>query len=74
MSSSGIHCCYIILTKECPFLLLESPRPLSPPWGPQTSYQPASDLTLPGGGGPRRSRAPGLGGSGAGTRRGRARP
>ena len=24
----------------CPFLLLESPRPISPPWGPQTSYQP----------------------------------
>ena len=48
---------YVTKTKECrgekkkfvlssslrtpdPYLL-ESPRPLSPSWGPQTSYQPA---------------------------------
>ena len=30
----------------CPFLLLENSRPLSPPWGPWTSYQPAQELTL----------------------------
>ena len=24
-----------------PYLFLESPRLLSPPWGPRTSYQPA---------------------------------
>ena len=24
----------------CPFLLLENPRPFSPPWEPWTSYQP----------------------------------
>ena len=29
-----------------PYLLLESPRPLSPPRGPQTSYQPTEELTL----------------------------
>ena len=29
-----------------PFLLLESPRPLSPPRGPQTSFQPTKVLTL----------------------------
>ena len=29
-----------------PYLLLESPRPLSLPQGPQTSYQPALELTL----------------------------
>ena len=28
------------------FLLLRSPRPLSPPRGPWTSYQPAQELTL----------------------------
>jgi len=28
------------------YLLLESPRPLSPPWGPQISYQPAYELAL----------------------------
>ena len=26
--------------KACPFLVLEGPRPLSPPWGPWTPYQP----------------------------------
>ena len=77
MSSSMIHCCYIIIGTEfkekhileqdelfcCsvissglekkkfvlfsslrtpdPYLLLESLRLVSPPWGPQTSYQPA---------------------------------
>ena len=29
-----------------PYLRFEGPRPLSPPWGPQTSYQPAYELTL----------------------------
>ena len=29
-----------------PYLCFESPRPLSSPWGPQTSYQPAQELTL----------------------------
>ena len=27
------------------YLFLKSPRPLSPPEGPQTSYQPAQELT-----------------------------
>ena len=51
ISSSRTHYCYRILTKECgkkvcPFLLLENPRPLSPPWGPWTSCQPAWELTF----------------------------
>ena len=29
-----------------PYLLFESLRPLSSPWGPRTSYQPACELTL----------------------------
>ena len=29
-----------------PYLLFKSPRPLSPPWGPGTSYQPTLKLTL----------------------------
>ena len=53
---------YVTKTKECrekkmfvlssslripePYLRFESPRPLSPPWGPQTSYQSAWELTL----------------------------
>ena len=56
MSSSRIHYCYTIVTKECrkkmfvlssflripdPYLLLESPRPPFPPQGPWTYYQPA---------------------------------
>ena len=28
------------------YLHFENPRPLSPPWGPQTSDQPAQELTL----------------------------
>ena len=61
MSSSRIHYCYTIVTKECrkkmfvlsfflripdPYLLLESPRPLFPPQGPWTYYQPAWELTF----------------------------
>ena len=62
LSSSRIHYCYIILTKECrkktfvlssslripdPYILLKNPRPpLSPLQGSQTSYQPAQELTL----------------------------
>ena len=44
MSSSRIHYCYIILTKECRkkniclFFLLENSRPLSPPWEPQIPF------------------------------------
>ena len=32
--------------KVCPFLLLENPRPLSPPQGPQTSYQPTKEFAV----------------------------
>ena len=31
-----------------PYLCFKSPRPLSPPWGSWTSYQPAQELTLSG--------------------------
>ena len=30
----------------CPFLLFQGPRPLSPPSGPRTFYQPIEELTL----------------------------
>ena len=45
-----LFCCAIISSgkrkKICPFLLLENSRPLFPPQEPQTSYQPAQELTL----------------------------
>ena len=38
------RCEYIPSQGFCPFLLLENSRPLSPPWGPWTSYQPTLDF------------------------------
>ena len=50
LEQDELFCCVIISSglKEksiCLFLLLESPRPLCPPQGPQT-YQPTWELTL----------------------------
>ena len=48
LEQDELFCCVIISSglqgkkkkNSCPFLLLEHSRPLSSPWGPQTSYQP----------------------------------
>ena len=52
MSSSRIHYCYIILTRECRkkayrFLLFENSRPLSPLGKPQTPLLLPGGLELP---------------------------
>ena len=41
--SSGLKMFVLFSSLRTPdlYLLLESPRPLCPPWGPWTSYQPA---------------------------------
>ena len=41
-------CLFFLLRIPDPYLHLESPRLLSPPWGPRTSYQPTQELTLSG--------------------------